>query len=95
MLMNYAYSYFPKLYLFFFFSFCSVISICQVGVGTDKPDSSAVLEVSSFNKGFLPPRMRAFQRDGITKPAAGLLIYCVNCGASGSGRDIMVTVGQT
>ncbi len=39
------------------------------------PDASAVLDVTSTTKGFLPPRMTTVQRDAISSPAAGLIIY--------------------
>lgn len=39
------------------------------------PDSSAMLDVSSTTKGFLAPRMTQSQRNGISNPATGLLIY--------------------
>lgn len=38
-------------------------------------DASAILAVSSTTQGFLPPRMTQAQRDAITTPAAGLMIY--------------------
>lgn len=72
-----------KLWLVIFLSFCFVISRGQVGIGTAAPDNSAVLDISSSGKGFLPPRMSASQRDAIASPAAGLLIYCTNCGPNG------------
>jgi hypothetical protein len=42
---------------------------------------SAILDVYSTNKGFLPPRLTTAQRDAIAAPAAGLMIYntTVNC----------------
>src|SRR5688572_21202232 len=39
---------------------------------------SAMLDVKSFNKGFLAPRMTMAQRNAIVSPAAGLLIYQTN-----------------
>ena len=47
------------------------------------PHSSAMLDVSSTTKGFLPPRMTNSQKTAIASPVAGLLIWCSNCGASG------------
>ncbi len=49
----------------------------QVAVNEDgsSPTASAMLEVKSTSKGFLPPRMTMVQRDGISSPAAGLVIY--------------------
>lgn len=47
----------------------------QVGVGTETPDASAVLEVKSSEKGLLTPRMTSVQRNAIANPATGLLVY--------------------
>ncbi len=41
------------------------------------------MDVTSTTKGLLPPRMTQAQRNAIVSPAAGLLIWCTNCGASG------------
>ncbi len=65
------------------FSLLSSISFSQVGIGTNTPDSSAILDLTSTSKGFLPPRMTAAQRNAITSPVAGLLIWCSNCGPTG------------
>ena len=58
---------------------CSVNA--QVAVTTDgsSANNSAMLEVKSTEKGFLPPRMTEAQRDAIDNPAAGLIIYCTDC----------------
>jgi hypothetical protein len=55
--------------------------IAQSGINTTTPDTSAILDVFSTNKGFLPPRLTTSQRNAITSPAAGLMIYntTVNC----------------
>jgi len=48
------------------------------GFGTATPDASALLDVNSTSKGFLPPRMTTAQRAVInagTGPAKGLIIY--------------------
>lgn len=47
----------------------------SVGIGTATPDASALLELSTTNKGLLLPRLTQLQRDAIQSPAAGLLIY--------------------
>jgi uncharacterized protein (TIGR02145 family) len=47
----------------------------NVGIGTNTPDPSAKLEVSSNNSGFLPPRMSTIERDAIVNPAVGLQVY--------------------
>ncbi len=54
-----------------------------VGIGTTNPNASAQLEINSSSKGFLPPRITSIQRDGIVSPAAGLMIWCSNCGLTG------------
>jgi len=74
----------------------------QTGIGTSTPDASAKLEVSSSNKGFLPPRVSLTSITDITtilSPATGLLVYCKgDAGLSpgyyfwnGSAWDIIAT----
>ena len=57
---------------------CSAIAFAQ-GVGINgtgaSADVSAMLDVASTTKGFLPPRMTAVQRAAIVSPATGLLVY--------------------
>ena len=47
----------------------------QTGIGTTSPHPSAQLDVSSNNKGLLTPRMTETERDAISSPADGLVIY--------------------
>jgi len=47
----------------------------SVGIGTISPTSTALLELSSDAKGFLPPRMTTAQRNAITGPATGLVVF--------------------
>ena len=47
----------------------------SVGVGTNTINSSAIFEITSTTKGFLPPRMTTAQRDAIASPVSGLTIY--------------------
>ena len=63
----------------------SVLSMvqAQVGIGTTTPNSSAVLDVTSTSAGLLPPRMSAIQRNAISGPSAGLMIWCTDCGTNG------------
>lgn len=49
--------------------------LAQVGIGTQTPDNTAALEISSNSKGVLVPRLTAAERDAIFSPAAGLIIY--------------------
>jgi uncharacterized protein (TIGR02145 family) len=72
------------------FSFCLVMAMLyietkaqNVGIGTTNPHSSAELEVSSNQRGFLPPRMTYAERNAIQNPAAGLIIFCSDCDSSG------------
>ena len=53
----------------------SVISYAQVGINTNTPDASSALEVESTTGGILIPRMTEAQRDAISSPATGLMIY--------------------
>ena len=47
----------------------------SVGIGTDTPDSSSQLDITSDNSGILIPRMTDVQRDAIADPATGLLVF--------------------
>lgn len=47
----------------------------NVGIGTAKPDQSALLDLSSQTKGLLIPRMSLEQRGTIQNPASGLMVY--------------------
>jgi hypothetical protein len=47
----------------------------QVGIGTENAASSAILDVTSTTRGLLPPRMTTTERDAISAPATGLMIF--------------------
>jgi len=51
------------------------LSHAQVGIGTDTPDGSSALDVTSNSQGVLIPRLTEAQRDLIANPAEGLMIY--------------------
>lgn len=51
------------------------ISNAQVGIGTINPDASSILDLTSNTQGILTPRMTTKQRNLISNPAIGLLIY--------------------
>lgn len=59
---------------------CALLSITvysQVGINTDgsSPNSSAILDIKSTQYGLLIPRMAESDRDAISNPATGLMIY--------------------
>ncbi len=62
-----------KTFLLFFF--LTNIAFSQVGIGTTTPAATSLLDVTSTTKGFLVPRMTTTQKDAISSPATGLLIY--------------------
>jgi hypothetical protein len=43
--------------------------------GTTSLNASAILQADSTTKGFLPPRMTTTQKNAISSPAAGLVVY--------------------
>lgn len=47
----------------------------NVGINTNTPDSSAILHLESNDKGLLLPRLSILDRNNITNPATGLVIY--------------------
>lgn len=57
----------------------------SVAVGATSADNSAVVDITSTSKGFLPPRMTAIQAEAIPSPAEGLLVYATD----GTGADIV------
>lgn len=71
--------------IFYMLLLLTVNSICfaQVGVGTNTPDTSAEMEISSTSKGFLLPRMTETQMNAIQSPAQGLMVYCTDCSPKG------------
>ncbi len=52
-----------------------VIAQGGVGIGTTNPDKSAILDLSSSEKGLLLPRLSLQQRTSIENPANGLMVY--------------------
>jgi hypothetical protein len=73
--------------LILFIFFYSIIATAQsVAINNDGTTAvaSAVLDLKSTTKGFLPPRMTIAERDLIESPATGLLIWCTDCGTTGA-----------
>ncbi len=56
---------------------CSFCAYSQVAINTtgSNADASAMIDVSSTEKGMLIPRMTSTERDNINSPANGLMIY--------------------
>ena len=61
----------------------------RVGFGTPTPDNTSIVDVTSTTQGFLFPRMTTTQKNAITSPAEGLIVYdltlhklCVYTGAT-------------
>lgn len=55
--------------------FSITLNAQNVGINTTTPDHSAALDVTSSTKGLLAPRMTTTQRNAITNPAKGLLVF--------------------
>lgn len=66
-----------KNFLFLLLSIVGIVQ-AQIGIDTDTPNSSAILDLSTTNKGLLLPRLTSTQRnasDGILSPVGGIVIY--------------------
>jgi uncharacterized protein (TIGR02145 family) len=50
----------------------------KIGNNPFLKDRSAVLELESTSKGFLPPRLTIEKKNSISNPATGLLVYCTD-----------------
>lgn len=89
---------------FIFSFFCIIIPFItqaqlKVGENPQSINASAALEVESSNKGLLLPRMTTAQRDAISNPAEGLLIYnttlkCLQINAGSTGLPDWVSVSN-
>ena len=64
-------------FIFTLILYWPIITQAQVSINQDNtsPDSSAMLDIKSSNKGLLIPRMNSIERDAIVNPAPGLMIY--------------------
>jgi hypothetical protein len=49
--------------------------VCIQSGAFASPNASAILQVNSTTKGFLPPRMTTTERNAIASPASGLIVY--------------------
>lgn len=64
-----------KKILFVIISFWTIHSFSQVGIGTTNPNSSSILDITSSTQGLLVPRLTTTERNAISTPANGLIIY--------------------
>jgi hypothetical protein len=47
----------------------------SLGIGATSVNASAITQIDSTTKGFLPPRMTTVEKLAISTPAAGLMVY--------------------
>jgi hypothetical protein len=65
-------------FLFLIVGFWGVLTASaqnNVGIGTNTPDPSSILEMNSTNQGVLVPRLTTVQRLAVFNPANGLLVF--------------------
>lgn len=55
--------------------FTHTVTAQSVGIGTSSPHASARLQISSSTQGILIPTMTATQRNAISNPATGLMVF--------------------
>jgi len=64
----------------------------QVGIGTSNPNSAAILEIASTTQGVLFPRMTLLERDLISSPPIGLILFVID-GGDNEGLYIYKSTG--
>jgi len=76
-------------------------AIAQTGINTHTPDASAALEVNSpaNNTGLLMPRLTTVQKNAISNPATGLIVYdttskCVSQNAGTPAAPNWICLGR-
>ena len=83
-----------------FFTLLAVVLLtattyAQIGINNENPDPSAALDITSTTKGLLIPRMTAAQREAITSPPQGLIIFCTDCSSGEVVLQVKLTSGWT
>ena len=68
-----------------------IIKNGQIGIGTDTPDASAILDVNSTNGAILFPRMTILQRNALNAKA-GMVIYNIDLGSMQYAYNTAVTL---
>ena len=66
------------LYIFLGVVLLTASTFAQVGINNETPNASAALDITSTIGGILIPRMTETQRDAITSPATGLMVFQTN-----------------
>lgn len=66
----------------------SINSFAQIGIGTNSPDASAILDLSSTTKGLLMPRMTTLQQSNLVNPAIGLTIFNISSGQIETNKGV-------
>lgn len=66
-----------------------------VGPWPETAEPSAALQVTYTNRGILPSRLTAAQRDAIASPATALTLYCTDCTANDASTGVMQTYTGT
>ena len=53
----------------------AAVTFAQVGIGTSTPDASSILDLTATDKGLLLPRITSAERNAISNPATGLMVF--------------------
>jgi trimeric autotransporter adhesin len=73
-----------------------ITSAGDVGIGTSSPNASAILDVQSTTKGVRMPNMTTTQKNAISSPAAGLMVFDTTlaklCVYSGSAWETITSI---
>jgi hypothetical protein len=61
------------------------VNVDDLAIGASTPDASAILDLTSTDKGFLLPRMTATQASAIDSPAQGLMLFVTDTNGTFTG----------
>lgn len=67
----------------------------NVGIGTETPDASAKLDVTSTTQGFAPPQMTATQASAITTTSRRIIIYVTDTNGTFTSAGLWMWNGTT
>lgn len=67
----------------------------NVGIGTETPDASAKLDVTSTTQGFAPPQMTATQASAITTTSRRIIIYVTDTNGTFTSAGLWFWNGST